>query len=351
MLFSSISTIEKLLFTREVSILLKSGVALGDALTSLREKAGSGGISRVLDGLIQDVQNGQQLSHALERFPEVFDHLYLNMVRIGEASGTLNENLDFLSRQLDSAYTLRKKIQGIILYPSIVMTLALLLGAGISVFILPRLVKLFSSFDVALPLSTRVLLKIAAFMEAHGIVFFIAIFASFMAFRLCVHWRPIRPYWHRFLLSLPGFSEFFQAVAVAHFCRDMGVMLQSGLPILEALRTEERVMENRAIARLIASLAQAVAQGKALSDELEHERYRIISPLAVKMIAAGEKTGRLSDTFLYLEAFYETEVDRKIKNMTVLFEPLLLLIIGLIVAFLALAILTPIYSLTGAVKR
>ncbi|MEI8097080.1 MAG: type II secretion system F family protein [Candidatus Moraniibacteriota bacterium] len=346
-----VSHVEKLLFTRELAVLLKSGVSLGDSLESLQDKSHRGGMRDIIDGVLHDVQNGQLLSHALSRFPKVFDQLYLNLVRIGETSGTLKENLDFLSRQLEGSYTLRKKIQSIILYPTIVLTMAFVLGAGISVFILPRLISLFSSFDVVLPLSTRILLQISAFMSSYGVAFFVTLFFFFFLFRVFIVLPKVRPYWHQFLLSLPGLSGFFQDIAVAHFCRDMGVMIESGLPILEALLIEEKVMENRAIAKLIASLAIAVSEGKTIADELSKDRYKLISPLAVKMIASGEKTGKLGETFLFLDTFFEAEVDRRIKNMTVFFEPILLLIIGLLVAFLALAILTPIYSLTGSVKR
>ena len=350
-MFFSVSHIDKLLFTRELSILMKSGVSLGEALESLQDKAGKGSMHTVIASVIQDVKNGQLLSRALSRYPKVFDDLYINLVKIGETSGTLKENLEFLSQQLDNAFVLRKKIQGIILYPSIVLTMALGLAAGISIFILPRLTKLFTSFNVDLPLSTRILLGIASFMEKHGLLLFAGLFALFVAFRFIIALSAVKPYWHRFVLMLPGLGDFSQNVAVAHFCRDMGIMLQSGLPILEALQVEERVMNNRALSRLIGDLARAVSQGRSLSEELSRERYQIISPLAIKMIAAGEKTGKLGDTFLYLEKFFEAEVDRKIKNMTVLFEPILLLTIGLIVVFLALAILTPIYSLTGSVRR
>lgn len=350
-MFSSISHIEKLLFTRELSVLLKSGVALGEALESLESKSRSGNLQRVISTLLSDVENGQLLSHAMARFPKIFDPLYLNMVKIGEASGTLKENLAFLSGQLDSSYQLRKKIQGILLYPAIVLSMALLLGAAISIFILPRLLKLFESFDVALPLSTRILLSFSSLMERHGVLIFSIIFLCCILWRLFIALPIIKPYWHRFLLSLPVFGEFFQNIAVAHFCRDMGTMLQSGLPILEALTVEETVMEDRAIARLVGGLAVAVSEGRTLADELSRKQYMLIPPLAIKMIAAGEKTGQLGETLLYLETFFEAEVDRKIKNMTVLFEPLLLIVIGIIVAFLALAILTPIYSLTGSIRR
>lgn len=350
-MFSSISHIEKLLFTRELSVLLRSGVSLGEALESLESKSRSGHLQRVISALLSDIENGQLLSHAMARFPKIFDPLYLNMVKIGEASGTLKENLVFLSGQLDSSYALRKKIQGILLYPAIVLSMALVLGAAISIFILPRLLKLFESFDVALPLSTRLLLSFSSFMDRHGIVIFSLIFLFCIFWRVCITLPRIKPYWHRFLLSLPVFGEFFQDIAISHFCRDMGTMLESGLPILEALTVEEAVMEDRAIAYLVGGLAVAVSEGRTLADELSRKQYVLISPLAIKMIAAGEKSGQLGETLLYLENFFEAEVDRKIKNMTVIFEPLLLIGIGLIVAFLALAILTPIYSLTGSIRR
>ena len=347
----SLNHLEKLLFTREFSILLKSGVPLGEALESLRSKTRLGALRTVIDSLIRDIENGQPLSRALTRFPKIFDHLYINLVEIGEASGTLKENLAFLSHQLDSAYTLRKKIQAIMLYPAIVLTMALGLGAAISIFILPKLIRLFESFHVALPLSTRILLSIASFMEAHGIAFFFGLFSLMVLWKVIISLARVKPYWHTFLLRLPVMGAFFQNIAIAHFCRDVGVMLQSGLPILEALNIEERVMENRAIARLVSKLALAVSQGTSLSDELAGKEYRLIPSIAIKMIAAGERTGKLDETLLYLETFFESEVDRRIKNMTVLFEPLLLVVIGGLVCFLALAILTPIYSLTGSVRR
>ena len=346
-----VSNIDKLLFTRELSVLLRSGVPLGETLESLRQKTKRVDFREIVSILLADVENGQSFSRALSRFPKVFDPLYINLVKLGEASGTLRENLDFLTRQLEGSYALRKKIQGIMLYPMIVLSMALLLGSLISVFILPRLIRLFDSFDVVLPLSTRILLAIASFMQTFGVIFFLSAFIVLMVFSLVVTRAVVRPHWHRFLLSLPIVGGLLRDVAIAHFCRDMGIMLGSGLPILEALAIEEKVMTNRAIARLVGKLSQSVAQGKTLADELAREEYSLISPLAIKMIATGERTGKLGETLLYLEHFFEAEADRKIKNLTVLFEPALLLIVGAIVVFLALAILTPIYSLTGSVHR
>lgn len=350
-MFFSITHLEKLLFTRELSVLLKSGVPLGEALESLQEKTKQGALRKIISSLMADTENGQTLARALERFPKFFDPLYINLVKLGEASGTLRENLDFLTSQMENAYALRKKIQGVALYPVIVLFMAFILAAFISIFILPRLIRLFDSFNVVLPLSTRILLWIAAFMREYGVIFFLLLFIVFIFWRFIISLRSVKPYWHRTLLSLPVLGGLFRDIAISHFCRDMGIMLQSGLPILEALNIEEKVMNNRAVARLVKRLSQAAASGKTLSDELSQKHYAIISPLVVKMIAAGERTGKLGETFIYLEKFFEAEADRKIKNMTTLFEPVLLLVIGALVIFLALAILTPIYSLTGSVRR
>ena len=346
-----VSHLEKLLFTRELAILLKSGVPLGEALQSLRDKTGRGALRKVIEGLLADIENGQSFAQALARFPKVFDALSVNLVKIGETSGTLKENLDFLAHQQESAYTLRKKIQAILLYPSVVFGMALILSALISVFILPKLIRLFESFHVTLPWTTRTLLTVAHFMQGYGVIFFSVLFILILLLKVLVKLPLLRPYWHAVLLRLPVSGELARYIATAHFCRDVGTMLQSGLPVLEALTVEERVMENRAMARLVKRLGAAVAQGRTLSEELSKPAYAVIPVIAVKMIASGEKTGKLDETLLYLESFFETEVDRKIKNMTVLLEPVLLLVIGGIVTFLALAILTPIYSLTGSVKR
>lgn len=350
-MFSSISHIDKLLFTRELSVMLKSGVPIREALASFASQAKRGPMKKAATAILADTENGQLLSASLGRFPEAFDPLYINLVRIGETSGTLPQNLAFLSRELDEAYAFRRKIQGIVLYPSLVLSMALVLGAAISIFILPKLIRLFDAFDIVLPLSTRILLSIASVMDRYGIAIFAGIFLFIALSRAIIALSLVKPYWHRLLLSLPVLGEFFRDVAVTHFCRDMGVMLQSGLPLFEALTTEAAAMENRAVAKLASSLAQAVAQGRSLSAELSRPRYALFPPLAIRMIAAGEKTGRLAETFAYLEEFYAAETDRRIKGMTVIFEPLLLVVIGLIVAFLAMAIMTPIYSLTGSIHR
>lgn len=350
-MFDQVGQVEKMLFTKELSVLLKSGVPLHEALVSLAHQSKFSSMKRILEQVIVDAENGQTLVHAFGRYPRVFDALYVNLLAIGEQSGNLVMNLEYLSDQLDRSYILRKKIQGILLYPAIVFSSAGLLGALISVFILPKLVRLFDSFNVALPLSTRVLLWFAALMRDFGKEMLLGVFLLVVFLRLFVLIPPIRSIWHRIILSLPFLGPFLKNVSLALLFRDLGVMLQSGLPISRAVEIESGIMSNLAYARMLREWQETLLQGKSIAEGIEGKYGFLLPEIVVKMIAAGEQSGKLDETFLYLSDFLDAEVDRTAKNFTVLLEPILLLIIGGIVAFLALAILTPIYSLTGSIHR
>lgn len=346
-----IQNVEKLLFTKELSVILKSGVSLRDALTSLSEQSQFSAMKKVVSVIIADVDNGQTLAKALARHPKVFDHLFVNLVMIGEETGSLSKNLEFLAVQLEKKYQLKKKIQGILLYPSIVFFTAATLAGLISVFILPKLVRLFNSFNIELPLSTRILLGFSSFMKDYGVVFFLSIIAFFIILRLITLTAVARPYWHRFLLFIPVVGPFLKSVYLTQFFRDLGVMLGSGLPISQALLAEEKASRNWVFADMAKGLYQGSLEGKSLSSEMSGTYSNIVPSVVTRMISAGEQSGKLGETFLYLGDFLDDEVDRGAKNFTVVLEPILLIMIASVVAFLAMAILSPIYSLTGSIRR
>lgn len=348
---SRVGFLDKLLFTKHLSVMIQSGITTAEALQSLEEQVRPGAWKSVLKQVRSDVENGATLSYAFGKYPKVFDTLYVNLIAIGEESGTLQENLNFLAKQLAKEYALRKKVQGILLYPMIVLTIAFTMSGFISVFILPKLADLFRSFDVTLPLATRILLFIAAVMKAHGIAIFTGIAVAFVLFRLAIKVSFIKPLWHRFLLRLPLLGPFLKNVALAALCRDLGIMLKSGLPITRALQVSQTSMENVVFSRYVAAIQASVARGETISGTLSAGEFPHMPSLVAKMIAVGEKTGKLEDSFLYLGDFFEEEVDDSAKNFSTVLEPVLLLLIGLVVAFVALAIISPIYSLTGSVRR
>lgn len=346
-----LTNIEKLLFTKHVSVMLRSGISLIDTLETLLEQSESVAFKKTVNGILSVVKNGQKLSEALAKTPKSFDKFYINLVRIGEESGTLSKNLEYLSKKLDKDFILRKKIQGVIFYPAIIIGASIIMMIGLSVFILPKLSDLFSSLDVDLPLSTRILMWISNAIKQYNIFIVLGLVLTIILFRIFISLSAIKPKWQKFLLSLPLLGPFLQNVELATFTRNLGTMLQGGLTITAALDITADTTTNLVFKKYFISLKEAVTKGKSITSELNSGKYPKIPKIAVKMIGVGEKSGNLSEMLLYLGDFFEEEIDNTSKNFSTILEPLLLLSVGLMVAFLALAIISPIYQLTGSVNR
>lgn len=350
-LFASVSTIDKVTFTKHLSVMIKSGIVITDAIETLIPQTKNPYFKSILVSILADIENGQSFSRALSRYPKAFDSLYISLVKVGEESGTLDENLIYLAEKLKKDLSLRKKIQGVMLYPSIVISAATVIGGYISLFVLPQLINFFDSLNARLPWTTTVLLRFANLMKAHGILIFISLIVGFLLLRWAILSKMIKPYWHQFLLTIPVFGLFIQNVQMASFCRNLGVMLQSGLSIINALEITENGADNLVFKSYIETIRSAVVRGKSIATELGSGGYSYVPLIAVKMISVGEKTGKLDESLLYLGDFFEEEVDNTAKNFATIIEPIVFIVIGLVVAFLAFAIITPIYELMGSIHQ
>lgn len=350
-IFSGISFVEKLLFTKNLSVMLKAGITLPDAIEVLTIQTRSSSFKKILKSIAWDIKNGQKLTTALKKHPDVFNFLYINLIEIGEDSGTLEENLEYLATQLAKENSLRKKIQGALLYPAIVLTTVFFVGMGLSLFVLPKLIDLFESMDVELPMTTKILLFFAYIVKDHGTLLAIATIAVIIMFRLLISTKYIKPLWHNFLLSLPIIGKFIQHNLMASFCRNLGIMLKSGLTLKNSLSINYEINENLVFKNYLNKLQVSVNKGKSLESELSNGSYKKISPMAIKMIGVGEKSGKLDEMFIYLGDYYEEEVDNTAKNLSTILEPVILLVVGIIVGFVSLAIISPIYELTGSIQR
>jgi len=350
-MFNRFSFLDKLFFTKHLSIMLKSGIALPEALESLEDQAKGSASKKILNGIAADVQKGKSLEHAFSKYPKAFDPLYISLIKVGEHSGSLEKNLEHLSEQLEKEHDFRQKIQSALLYPLLVLSATACLGGGISFFILPKLVDFFEGLDVELPLTTRILLFVATLMKEHG---FLIIFTfSFLIFNfvLIVRSKLVRPHWHRFLLRLPIIGSFFKYVHLSSFCRNLGIMLESSIPIAEALEISAGGLGNEVFKADVRKIGRSVEKGKSIEAILKKENFFEFPSILAKMIGVGERTGNLEQNLLYLSDFFEAEVDTASKNFANILEPLLLLGIGLVVGFVALAIISPIYQLTGSIRR
>jgi type IV pilus assembly protein PilC len=329
--------------------MVKAGITLTEAFESLADQTKSNEFKNVLNEVFENLKNGQSLAKSLEKHPEVFDQLYINLVKIGEESGTLEESLEFLSKQLAKDYNLQQKIKGALLYPGLIFFATTIMGAFISFFILPQLVDFFTAFNVELPMTTKILLFFANLMKNYGILIFSGIGTIIFIGYLAIKMPKIKYIWQKILLHLPLFGQMISYGLLARFSRNLGIILKSGISITTALDVTANSLDNLVFKEAINIAQDAVTKGKPLAEVIS--TLSIFPSLVSKMISVGEKTGKLDESLLYLADFYEEEIDNVSKNLTTILEPILLIVIGLVVGFVALAIISPIYELTGSIKK
>lgn len=348
---NNISFLDKLLFTKHIGIMLKSGIPIAEAVDTIWDQSSNTYFRSILVQIKKDLENGETLEKALSKYPKIFDSLYLNLIRIGEESGNLEENLSYLTKQLEKEHEFRQKIIAASMYPSIVLATAVIVGGGVSFFILPKLIDLFKSLDTNLPLATKILLAVATFSKNYGVFVIAGLIALFVLFRISLKNKSFKYLWDKFVLAMPVIGKLVQGVQLTFICRNLGTMLKSGLPIVKAMKAQEISTANLVYREYISKLTESIENGKSLKEILDEGRFKYIPKIAVKMIGVGEKTGKLDESLLYLGDFFEDSVDDASKNFSNILEPLLLLVIGMVVAFVALAIISPIYQFTGSVKR
>lgn len=346
--FGRVSSIDKLLFIRHLAIMLRSGLSLGEALAIVGEQTSSKRFQSVIAQLIHDVSNGMTLSGAMARHARVFTSIMIGMIDIGESSGTLEENLDYIATELEKDYELRRKVRSAMLYPVIVLSATLALGVGLSIFILPRLVQLFSTFRVELPGTTAVFLRIANFLIEYGWYVLGVCVVCIIAWRVTARLGPVRRVLDIVYIHLPVFSHLIINAQLARITRVLSLLLKSGITINESLVITGKAIENSLYREQLIAAKEGVQKGQALATMLGNERY--FPKMASRMVSVGERTGKLDESLGYLASFYEDEVDNATKNLSTILEPALLLFIGLVLGFLAVAIISPIYQFTGSLQ-
>lgn len=349
--FNKIGLLDKLLLTKHLALMIRSGITISEALSIIKEQSQNPAFKKILANILADVENGQSLDKAFSHHPGVFDPFFINVVHIGEQSGNLEKNLEYLAEQIKKTYDFQKRVQGALLYPVIVL-LSMFVSGGVIIFIiLPKLVDLFTSLEVKLPLSTRVLLFIGVIVKQYGYVILAIIILIFLFLHFLISLPKFKILYHKLLLRSPVIGIFLIDVELAFFCRNLGMMLKSGLPIITALSAQAQATTNLVFQKYIKEIGEAVNKGQSISTLLNRKKYQFVPLVVTKMIGVGEKTGKLDESLLYLADFYENEVDNYSKDFTTILEPIVLICVGLGVAFVALAIISPIYELTSGIHR
>ena len=339
---------DRLFLTRNLALLIRSGIPLTEALNVLPQQSPNPALVKIVKAVSQEVQAGLSLSDGLKKFPAEFNGFFISLVAAGELAGKLEQNLSFLSDELAKGYSLRQKVNGAMMYPGLVLGAVVIMSTYVSFFVLPKLVDFFSVFDFPLPLATRILLSFAGLMKDYGLLIGLAAILLSVGVMALIRLPKVVPLWHGLLLRIPVFGKLLQYQELAEFSRGLSVLLESGLPITKSLHVVARSLNNYHYQTTVKKIVEGVERGNHLGQLLDEAPNILFPPLVVKMVNVGEKTGKLDEVLKETGLFFESEVDAITKNLSTLLEPMMLLGIGLLVAFVAMAIIAPIYELTGS---
>lgn len=345
MLLAHIGEYEKILFARNLGAMLSAGLALARALSVIERQTKNIKLARLVADVASDVRRGTTFHDALARFPDVFPPLFIAMVRAGEESGNLAHSLIAVSDQMERMYNLKKKIQGALVYPSIIILAIIGIGGFMMVKVVPTLSATFLQMKFELPIATRAIIFVSDMLVHNGIVIVpllvLVVAGVVFGLRTATGTRA-REY---ALLHLPIIGGLVREVNAARTSRTLASLLSSGVDVMTSLEITADVVQNSYFRSVIQEARQAVATGGTLSSVfIQHED--LYPPFVGEMMSVGEETGATNDMLTRLAQHYEDEVDRGTKDMSTVIEPFLMLFVGAMVGFFAVAMISPIYQLT-----
>ncbi len=329
-------------FTAELSTLLGAGLPLDRSLHVISEISDRRGMKEMVQALLKSIRGGVSFSDALQKQPDIFPRLYVNMVRAGEAGGVLDAVLERLNEFLESSRELRDHVASAMIYPTI-----LAFTGGISIillltFVLPRFSVIFSELGTSLPASTQILLTASELLKSYGWILLIALIAAVFLFRSYIASERGRYRWDALKLFL--MKDVITKLETARFCRTLGTLLSSGVSLLQALNNAKDVIGNRVIARNVEALSKGAKEGRGISDPLS--KAGVFPPMALSMITVGEETGQLDSMLMKVAVIYEKSLKQAVKRFMALLEPVLILVMGLIIGFIVISMLLAIFSIS-----
>ncbi len=340
-----VSDIEVVNFTQTLSTMIGSGLPLASALEILLDQGRSPKMKEIVQTALTDVQAGTPLSDSLEKHPDVFADSYISLVRAGEASGKLDKVLARLGDTLEKQRAFKARIKGAMIYPIIVILAMLIVFSIIMIFVIPKLVEMYKSFSVELPLATRIMIGISSFMQSYWYVLLFLIFAIYVAAKQYAKTISGKYFFSRLTLHLPVFGTILKERDFTEFTRSLALLISSGVSIVDALSISRNSVSNQLYRDSISEFINDVQKGTTLSEAIDKSKR--FPTIISKMLQVGENTGKTDEFLLKVSQFFEKEVDYKVKNLSTAIEPLIMIVLGVMVALLIISVITPIYKLTA----
>lgn len=348
-IFNTVPLKEKMMFARNLSVMIASGVTINRAINNLTAQTENKKLREILGNIGDDLKSGKTLSESLANYPAVFNNLFVNMVKVGEAGGNLEEVLMIVATQLEKEHALISKVKGAMVYPAVIICAMIGVGILMLTFILPKITGVFKDMDVVLPGPTLFIMALSDFLKNHSIMVIIAFIL--LALFLKIFFKTKTGQWTLSFLTInaPLIKNLVIKVNCARFCRIYSSLLKSGVSVIDSLKIVSETLSNHYYKREINKGITQVQKGVNMSKVLS-ENKNIFPPLVSQMMEVGEETGKTEAVLLKLAEFYESEVDQITKNMSSIIEPVLMLLIGGAVGFFAVAMLQPMYSVLENIK-
>lgn len=332
------------ILTRQLATMIDAGLPLVQCLDILGSQTENQTLAKIVTQVRSDVESGSTFADALKKHPKVFDNLYVNMVAAGEAGGILDTILQRLAAYMEKFAKIKKQIKSAMVYPSVILFVAVSVVALLMVVVVPMLGAMFAESGQLLPLPTRIVIAVSNFLKGWGgLILLVSIIGFFIAF---AQWRKTEKglrITDALALKVPVMGDLIRKVAVAKFTRTLGTLLSSGVPILEGLLIVARTAGNKIVEESIVSTRQSVSEGKTLAEPLS--KFAVFPPMVNQMIAVGEATGALDNMLTKIADFYDDEVDGAVATLTSMLEPMLMIFLGTTVGFVIVAMYMPIFQM------
>ena len=345
---SGVKTEERITFTKNLAAMLTAGLPLPRALSVLERQTRNKALKTIVLDLEAEVKKGTSFHEALLRHRNVFSDLFIAMTRAGEESGTLAASLAVVARQMDRAHSLEKKVKGAMIYPSIILSAVVIIGVLMLMYVVPTLSSTFTELNVELPAMTQAIITVSDFLAANVILSLALLALMFGLVILFVKSKPGRKIMLRMSLYVPFIGELVRETMGARVARSLSSLLSSGVEMLSALQIAADVVGDNPFGKVVKEAEERVRKGETLSAAfIDHPK--LFPPFVADMIAVGEETGAVADMLGQVAQYYETDVEDRTKDLSTIIEPILMLVIGGAVGVFAMAMITPIYSLSDKI--
>ncbi len=334
---------DRIILARNLSSMLNAGLSLSRALQVIEKQSRAVKMKTVLNTIIKNVSEGKTLHQSLELYPENFNSLFTSMVKAGEESGSLSGSLKLVADQMEKNYTLMKKVKGAMIYPGIILCVMISIGILMLLFVVPSLTATFSELHAELPFSTQIVLGLSNILRDHYLILILGLVVFISFFISVIHTKQGKYIVDRILIKIPIIGEIVIQTNAARTARTMSSLLASGVEVVKCAQITRDVLQNSLYRDVMEKVSLAIQKGEPISKVLEN--YENLYPAFVaEMASVGEETGKLADMLKQTAEYYENEVEQKTKDMSQVVEPFLMVVIGSVVGFFAVSMITPMYT-------